>query len=146
MAVESRIKDLIETLEDGRKGFEEAANRLAEDGHGSIAERMRTLSNQRGTFSAELRDIAASDGVQIQEEGSIGGALHRGWMSLKDALTGESAEAILDAVKTGESHAVDEYDDALEDGDVVGTLRDVIARQGEAVRSARDEVEQMSIS
>ena len=146
MAITSTVKDLLETLEDGRKGFEEAADKLSEDGHAAIATRMRDFSAQREKFSAELRNAAVSKGVSIEEDGSLGGALHRGWIDLKAALTGDSAEAVLDAVKTGESHAVEEYDDALEDSDLDAEMRQLIVQQADAVRAARDEVNSLTLS
>lgn len=133
------IEDLIETLEDGRKGFEQAADRLADDGHASLASRMREFSTQRASFSGELRNLASANSLEISEEGSVGGAMHRGWISLKDALTGDSPGAVLEAVKTGEDHAVEEYDEAL-DKELDGELLNVIRSQANVVRSARDEV------
>lgn len=133
------LEDLIETLEDGRKGFEQAADRLEESGNGELVVDLRRLSRQRQEFSVELRAIAAQHGVEIEEAGSMAGAMHRGWMTLKDALTGDDAKAVLEAAETGEDHAVSEFEDALEK-DLPADVRAIIARQATAVRSAHDEV------
>lgn len=140
----STLQDLIETLEDGRKGFADAADKLADDGHGEVASRMRELSTQRERFSAELRELAVQHSIDIRDEGSLGGALHRGWMSLKDALTGDDADAVLEAVHSGEEHALSEYDDAL-DVEWDERVRQVIVRQADAIRDARDEVATLSM-
>jgi uncharacterized protein (TIGR02284 family) len=133
------LEDLIETLEDGRKGFEQAADRLEESGNGELVVDLRRLSRQRQEFSVELRAIAASHGVEIEEEGSMAGALHRGWITLKDALTGDDPKAVLEAAETGEDHAVSEFQDALEK-DLPADVRAIVERQATAVRSAHDEV------
>ena len=65
--------------------------------------------------------------------------LHRGWMSLKDALTGSSPSGVLDAAEQGEDHAVKEYDKAL-GSELSPELRAVVERQSAEVRAAHDEV------
>lgn len=134
------IEDLVETLEDGRKGFSDAAEKLREGGHTQVAEQMMEFSDQRARFSNELREMARSAGAELDEEGSAAGALHRGWMDLKAALTGDDAHAILAAAETGEDHAVGEYDDALKEDSLSGQLRELIARQADEVRRAHDRV------
>lgn len=144
MSTNAVIKDLVQTLEDGRKGFTDAAGRLADDGRADLARRFEQFAEQRERFSAELRAACADAGVSIEEDGSIGGALHRGWIGLKDALTGDDAEAVVTAAETGEEHAVKEYDKALEDDDLPETLAETVRRQAAEIRSARDEVAALS--
>lgn len=136
----SVIEDLVETLEDGRRGFSEAAEKLREDGHTELAEQMREFSDQRARFSNELREMARSAGAELDEEGSAAGALHRGWMDLKAALTGDDPHAILAAAEAGEDHAVGEYEDALEDDGLSGEFRDLVVKQADEVRGAHDRV------
>lgn len=133
------LEDLIQTLEDGKKGFSEAAEKLSANGRADLAARMREYSEQREAFSNELRSVAAQEGLTIEEEGSVAGALHRGWMSLKEALTSDEAGAILSAAENGEDHAKAEYADAL-DEELPEGVRSVIARQASAVLAAHDEV------
>lgn len=133
------LEDLIETLEDGRKGFEQAAERIEDSDEPALAIDLRRFAQERAEFSIELRELAGSHGVEIEEEGSTGGALHRGWMSLKDALTGDDPGAVLAAAEAGEDHAVSEYEDALGE-DLPANVRSVVERQARAVKSAHDKV------
>lgn len=139
MSVDATVtKDLIETLEDGRAGFAKGAEKL--DGSDTeLAASFRRLSEQRASFLTELRELARSYGDHIEESGSVAATLHRGWMSLKDALTGSSPTGVLDAAEQGEDHAVKEYDKAL-GSDLSPELRAVVERQSAAVRTAHDEV------
>lgn len=134
------IKDLIETVEDGRKGFEKTAERLREDGYADLASQMSEYSEQRARFASELREAAARAGFEIDEDGSVAGALHRGWIALSDALTGDDPSAVLSAAEAGEDHAVDEYEDALEDDELTGEMRDLVARQASEVKQTHDRV------
>lgn len=137
------IKDLVQTLEDGRKGFSDAADKLADDGNAALARRFREYAEQRQRFSAELRSAAIDAGLDVHEEGSVAGALHRGWIGLKDALTGSDADVIVNAAQTGEDHAVEEYEKALDDGDLPAGMAETVRRQAEEIRSVRDEVAAM---
>lgn len=136
----SVIKDLIETVEDGRKGFDKTAVRLREDGYPELASQMVEFSEQRARFSSELRSAAATAGIEIDEDGSLAGALHRGWLTLSDALSGDDPEAVLSAAEAGEDHAVDDYQDALENDNLPAELRDLVASQASEVKQAHDRV------
>ena len=133
------LEDLIQTLEDGKKGFEQTADHLETQADRSVTEKMRQFAQQRASFSTELRSLASQQGFTISEEGSLTGTMHRGWMGLKDALTGDDASAVLGAAETGEDHAVSEYEQALE-MELPSEVRTVIERQATEVRRAHDEV------
>ena len=83
--------------------------------------------------------MAASYGDQVEDKGTVTAKLHRGWMSLKDALSG-GGTGVLDAAGEGESHAVTEYEKALKE-DISGGLRTVVERQLADIRSAKAEVD-----
>jgi uncharacterized protein (TIGR02284 family) len=136
---EAVTKDLIETLEDGKEGFAKGAEKLENSDAPDLATTFRHFSEQRSSFSAELREIAKDYGDNIHESGSVAGALHRGWMSLKDALAGSDPNGVLQAAEQGEDHAVKEYEKALND-DISPTLRAVVVRQAEEVKAAHDQV------
>lgn len=137
---ETVVKDLVETLEDGKEGFAKAAEKLSGDGRADIAARMLQLSRQRQDFSAELRGLATQHGFEIDESGSAAGALHRGWITLKDALTGDDPHAVLAAAESGEDHAKAEYEKALDEQELLADVRTTISRQATAVMAAHDEV------
>jgi uncharacterized protein (TIGR02284 family) len=139
---EAVTKDLIETLEDGKEGFAKAADKLADSDSPELGTLFREYSNQRATFSAELQELAKDYGDQINESGSVAATLHRGWMSLKDALSGSDPEGVLDAAESGEDHAIKEYEKALE-ADISAGLRSVVQRQATEVKAAHDKVRAM---
>jgi uncharacterized protein (TIGR02284 family) len=140
MSTDRRVtEDLIQTLEDGREGFARAADRLAESDRPDLSTKMRAFSEQRARFSAELEQMAATYGDDVEESGSMAGALHRGWMAVKDAIAGSDPHGVLDAAEQGEDHAVSEYRDALAK-DISPSLRVVLERQFVDVQQAHDEV------
>lgn len=136
---EAVTKDLIETLEDGKEGFSKAADKLDGSDSPELGTLFREYSQQRATFSAELREMAKDYGDQIHESGSVAATLHRGWMTLKDAVAGSDPEGVLDAAEMGEDHAIKEYDKAL-GADISAGLRTVVQRQATEVKAAHDKV------
>jgi uncharacterized protein (TIGR02284 family) len=132
-------KELVETLKDGERGFADAAEKVRDSEHPAWAETLQRLSGQRAGFAREIVDMGHQYGDDVDESGSVAAAVHRGWLSLKDALTGDDAGAVLAAAATGEDHAVSEYEKALE-MDLSAGFREVVARQHGEVVAARDEV------
>lgn len=140
MSTDAKVtKELIETLQDGEDGFARVADEVADSDAPELSTELRRLSQQRAQFRGELEQLAREYGDDIDESGSAAGAVHRGWIALKDALTGSSPDAVLKAAVTGEDHAVREYDKALED-DISPTLRSVVERQRGEIVVARDKV------
>lgn len=132
-------KDLLKTLENGVEGFTKGADRLADSNRPDLADPFRSFATQRETFASELRSIAAQYGDDIDESSTVAGALHRGWMAVKDTFAGSDPDGVLDAAEQGEDHAVEVYGDALE-RDISPHYREVIQRQAAAVKQAHDDV------
>lgn len=144
MSTDAKVtKELIETLRDGEEGFAKVAEKLEGSDAPEIGATMRRLSDQRAQFRTELDELAKAYDDDVDESGSTAGALHRGWINLKDALTGSSPAHVLKAAETGEEHAVSEYDKAL-DADVSDGLRAVVVRQRDDIVAARAEVQALA--
>ena len=77
--------------------------------------------------------------LRLSKCSTIPGAIHRGWITVKDALTGDDADAVINAAETGEDHAVEQYREAL-DADISAEFRPVVARQLSSVEAAHDYV------
>lgn len=136
---ESVAKELVETLKDGERGFAAAADKLQGSDRPEWATVLQELSVQRATFRREIVELGHEYNDDVDESASVAGAVHRGWIALKDALTGDDAGSVLGAAVTGENHAVSEFENALEK-DLSAGFREVVARQHAAVLKARDQV------
>ena len=134
--------DLMKTLEDGKEGFAKAAGLLEKDSPELCATFLR-LSQQRSSFYDELHKMAKDYGDPIEESGTIAAAFPRGWMALKDAVSGSDPAGVLDAAVQGEEHAVKTYETALESSDLSSGLRLVLARQMDDVSKAYIEVKEL---
>lgn len=132
-------KDLVTTLKDGQKGYGEAAEKLTDSNRPEWAQTMTRFAQQRGQFAQEIVDLGHAYGDDVDESGSVAAAAHRGWLSLKDAVTGDEPSGVLDAAVQGEDHSVQAYEDALKE-DLSDGFRTVVQRQHAEVLAARAEV------
>jgi uncharacterized protein (TIGR02284 family) len=140
MSTDARVtKDLIQTLEDGKDGFAKAAEKLADGESAAVATTFRELSEQRARMSAELDILAQRYGDDIDESGSVAAAVHRGWMTLRDAITGSDPHGVIAVAEQGEDHAVREFEKALE-ADISTELQAVVVRQLDEIKAAHDTV------
>lgn len=133
-AVKDTLEELIELNLDSQRGFEKAADIFDDD---ALASTFRTMGGERGRMAAELRSIGSRYDVE-ESDGSMAGDLHRAWMSLKDAVTGDD-HAILVTAEEGEDHAVETYEEAL-DRDLPSEVASIVRRQFADVKDGHDKV------
>ena len=134
------VKDLIKTLEDGRDGFARAGERLQNDSAPDVSRKFLEFSARRGVMADELRRSASLSDYSVPDGGTVAGAVHRGWIAVKDALTGDSPAAVIAAAEQGEDHAKSKFRDALEDKSLSPQLREIVQRQAAEVQAAHDYV------
>lgn len=133
----SVLNDLIETLKDGQKGFQEAAEAVKDSQLKSL---FTEYSQQRSRFATELqRQVQDLGEAKPETDSSAAGALHRGWINLKAAVTGGDDHAILAECERGEDSAVEEYKKALAD-DLSPSIQEIVSRQFTEIKAAHDRV------
>ena len=143
MSTDEKVaKELVETLKDGRNGFSAAAEKLRDSDRPDLADAMQKYADQRAVFAREIVEMGHEYGDDVDEGGSFAAALHRGWLSMKDAVSGDDAGGVLDAAVSGEEHAESEYRKAL-DADLSDGFRTVVARQHEAVVQTQTELKSL---
>ncbi len=134
----SILDDLIETLKDGQEGFRVAAQDVQSP---DLKALFTEFSDQRARFVTELRELAKEHGATKPEDSSsVAGALHRGWINLKAAITKKDDHAILAECERGEDSAVAEFKKALDGHNLPPSARITVEAQAKAVRAAHDRV------
>lgn len=133
------LKHLVETVENGQRGFADGAAKLAKDGNPVMAATFTELGHERAMFASELRSLHPEMFQLDDAMGTVPGAVHRGWLALKDALTGDNPHAVLDVAEQGEDHALKAFATAL-DSDLPDAVRAVVSRQSAEIQAAHDTV------
>jgi len=120
------LNNLIETLKDGREGFKQAAESIRNP---ALKALFNDYSQQRSRFATALQGEARRHGeTEPETSSSATGALHRGWINLKSAITGGDEHAILAECERGEDSAVEEYKKAMDDG-LSPSAQELVSRQ-----------------
>jgi uncharacterized protein (TIGR02284 family) len=134
------LNDLIETLKDGQEGFKQAAESVSNPNLKSL---FSDYSQQRSRFATALQTEARRHGEPDPETSSSAtGALHRGWINLKSAITGGDEHAILAECERGEDSAVEEYKKALDNG-LSPTAQELVTRQLAEIKEAHDRIKSL---
>jgi len=133
------LNKLIETCKDGEYGFRTSADHVK-------SEHLRTVFHERAEScrkgATELQELVGRFGGKPKDDSSPTGTLHRGWVSLKGKLSGDSDQAALDECERGEDAALARYRDAIKE-DLPSEVAAVVQRQYEGVKRNHDLVRQL---
>lgn len=130
------LNHLIETCRDGEHGFRTAAESVRS---AQLKRLFEQYAEQRARFAAELQAAVQHLGGRPETSGSVTGALHRGWMNVKSAVTGDDDASVVAAAEAGEDSAVSAYERVLTGG-LPDAVQPLVARQLAEVRAAHDRV------
>lgn len=130
------LNKLLEICKDGQYGFETAAEGIE---NAQLKNVFRENARQRGEFASVLRGLVQALGGEPETGGSISGAVHRGWMDIKSAVSGGDEHSILTECERGEDYAKEAYNEALNES-LPPDIADVIAQQHQAVIATHNKI------
>ena len=130
------IKDLVQILNDGAKGFSNAAEKLDNLVYRDAAHR---YAAQRQRFANELNYQVGPRGQEPTTSGDLSGAMHRAWLGLRTALGGGD-RAIIAECERGEDAAVAAYEKAMNNTKIPADARQMIVRQYADVLAAHNQI------
>ena len=132
----STLNNLVETCKDGQNGFRTAAEGVKNP---TLTTLFNTYAQQRGQFAAELQNEVRRLGGDPEESGSTAAVIHRGWINIKSAVTGEDEGGVISECERGEDSAVKSYEEALQ-SDLPADLKILVQRQFSEVKEAHDRI------
>ena len=135
--VTSILNNLIETSKDGEKGFRTSAEDVKDP---ELKQMFLRRAQDCARGAQQLEAIVSRLGEEPERGGSVAGAMHRGWVNVKAAVTGRDDLAILEECERGEDVAKAAYRKALENQDLPADIRAVVQKQYDGVVRNHDEV------
>lgn len=130
------LNDLIEVSKDGQYGFNQCAEHAkSPDIKSTLAARARDCA----AAAAELQRLVASYGGKPDDSGSAAGAVHRGWVSVKSALSAKDDLAVLEEAERGEDSALKSYRKAATQA-LPADVKAVVQRQLQGAQANHDQV------
>jgi uncharacterized protein (TIGR02284 family) len=124
------LNELIETAKDGEYGFLSSAEYVRSP---EVRKLFARRADECRQAAMELQTLVVALGGEAEDDGSTTGTVHRGWMAIKDTLSGYSDRAILEETERGEDSALSSYRKALEKP-LAQEVRNVVEQQLQGVR------------
>ncbi len=139
----SVLNTLITTTIDSANGFEEAAK----DAKSPQFQTMFTdYARERRQCVERLQQQVRSLGGTPEDDGSVKAAAHRTWLNLKDAISGNDDQQVIEEVERGEDYIKGKYETALQDDQLSAPTRAVIQEAFTSVKSGHDRASQLKHS
>jgi uncharacterized protein (TIGR02284 family) len=133
------LQDLVECSLDGEYGFRSCAEHAKrEDLKSTFLQRADDC--RRG--AQELNEIIRACGGKVEEHGSAAGAMHRGWVAVKSALSTYDDKAILEEAERGEDNAKARYMKALR-VPMPPSIKMVVEQQMQGVQRNHDQIKML---
>jgi len=136
------LNGLVQTAKDGAEGFKTSAEKVKDP---SLRTLFSRYASERASYAQELQGLVSSLGEKPAEHGHVAGALHRGWINLKEALSSNEDTAIVNEAEAGEDAAKKAYSEALAKP-LPADVKTVVQRQYTGVLAAHDTVRNLKHS
>jgi len=131
---EAALKAVIKVLEDGQKGMAEIGDRIKDM---KLKRFFLAESLKRANFRGELENELHRHGIaEVNESGTVTGALYRAWAGLKASLGGGD-QSLLAVAEDADEETRQAYKDALNQ-DLPVPVRQLLVEQQTQILSARD--------
>ncbi len=137
----STLNDLIKVCNDGKEGFKTCAED-AKLTSPDLKALLRQREGQCANAASELSSLVRGYGDAPTTGSTAAGALHRGWLNVKTAITGKSDVAVLEECERGEDIAKKSYAQALEKA-LPPEIRVVVERQYQGVLRNHDQIKML---
>ena len=133
------LQDLVECCKDGEYGFRTSAEQA---GSAELKSMFMQRADDCRRGADELNQQIRNLGGKAEDSGSALGAVHRGWVSVKSAMTTQDDKAVLEECERGEDNAVARYRKAMKQ-QLPEHVRQIVERQAQAVQRNHDEIKRL---
>lgn len=131
------LQELLEKNYDAQKGFTKA---MEDAKNPRLKGFLQRQAAQRSRFANELTHEIRTLNEEPKESGSFTGNLHRTWIDIKSAVTGNEDEAVLEECIRGEKASWDEYEDKLKEENFPPNISSVLQKQASEIHDTLSKV------
>jgi uncharacterized protein (TIGR02284 family) len=135
------INSVIVINHDREEGYKRASEDVKDE---ELKKLFLQFSGESARFSEELRRFVPNSEEPERDETKNTGKLHRLWMDIKAAVTGDQRGVILSSCEFGEDHAKKTYEDALAHPEELPLgAHEVLTKQRAAIQKSHDLVKSL---
>ena len=134
------LNTLIGTLLDSIDGYEKSA---ADIDNQQLAGQFTARATERQGAVRTLQGAVAELGGNPEDDGTLLGAAHRAFVSLREAVSARDDTAIVAEIERGEDYLKAKFETACENTDLSVTARTAVASAYASVKSGHDAMSQL---
>lgn len=136
----NNLQSLLEKNYDAEKGFQKSMEHAKNP---SLKNFLKTQAVQRSRFATEITHELRNLNEEPKENGSVTGDLHRTWIDVKAAVTGNKDESVLEECIRGEKASVSEYEEKLEEYNFPPQVTTLLQRQAGEINQTLSRVKKL---
>lgn len=136
----SNLQGLLEKNYDAEKGYKKAMTNAKSP---NLKQFLQKQAAQRSRFANELTQEIRGLNEEPKDSGSFTGDLHRAWIDIKTAVSGNEDEAVLEECIRGEKASVEEYDEKLEKQAFPPQISRVLEKQASEIKQTLNRVKRL---
>lgn len=133
------LNDLLENSRDGEYGFRACAEEVDS---AELKQLFQSRASQCASAASELVGLVRQFGGKPNHGGTVGGAMHRGWVHVKGTVGADSPLSMLEECERGEDTAVARYRKALKE-DLPAEVRAVVQRHADGTQRNHDQIKML---
>lgn len=130
------LNELIETCKDGEYGFRACSEQAKSH---ELKSMLASRASECRSAAQQLQALVLRMGGKAEDDGSMLGAMHRGWVSVKAKMSSYDDLAVLEECERGEDAALETYREAMKE-DLTPEARTLVDQQYQGVKRNHDEV------
>ena len=131
------LNTLIATLIDSVDGYEKSA---AEVENRRFAELFLARAQERRGAVETLQNAVSAQGGNPEDDGTMTGALHRAFQSLREIVTTRDDAAIVAEIERGEDYLKAKFEAALDEAELDPQARAAVSSAWQSVKAGHDQM------
>ena len=137
-----QLNKLLTRNHDAEKGYQEAAENVKDN-------ELKTLflaqSRQRSEFAQEIEREIRTLGGEPDNSTSLASNLHRAWINIKSTFASNDDKATVQECHRGDQEALDNYNEVLQETDLVASTRELLLRQKQSIDTANTSMARLAL-
>lgn len=140
--IANNLNQLLEKTYDAEKGYKDAASNVKDAKMKTFLEEQ---AKQRYDFGHDIKQEIKAFDQKPDKGGSAKGSLHRTWMDVKTAFSGNENETVMEEVQRGEKAAIEDYDDILAEKELPPSTKTMLQGQRQKIEQAQQSAQNWKV-
>jgi uncharacterized protein (TIGR02284 family) len=134
------LQDLVEVSKDGQYSFEFCASHAEAD---SLKQFFEKCAGELDAEAREFQSLVAEYGGKPVQHGTASGAVHRGWIRVKDTLGGTNDPDLLEECAHGEQLTLKRLRTAADEEQLPDSIRSTAAAHADNARRCIEQLQRL---